>query len=240
MRVQTSDELYNLIDTAFKNLIPQFEIMLDNAAYDVYLNDVDFITKYANLGVTSSNYDYQTKEFSLKIEYSLFHQMQGLIFNRKAVEKYVSAGIRDYDAQMSAILAEIITPGMTDRQKVKAVHDYMVANYRYDTDFKSGLYGNNTYAFHGLLKNGTGVCQAYAELFFLFMCYENIECYYVTGWAKNETGEYGLHAWNVVYVEDGYYHVDVTFDDPVPDTGNKILYDYFLKTDDEMAKDHDW
>ena len=37
MRVQTSDELYNLIDAAFKNLIPQFEIMLDNAAYDVFI-----------------------------------------------------------------------------------------------------------------------------------------------------------------------------------------------------------
>jgi transglutaminase/protease-like cytokinesis protein 3 len=32
----------------------------------------------------------------------------------------------------------------------------------------------------------------------------------------------------------------VTFDDPVPDSGSKISYDYFLKTDDEMAKDHDW
>ncbi len=240
MRVQTSDELYNLIDAAFKNLIPQFEIMLDNAAYDVFNNDDEFVLKYVNLGVTHSDYDYQTNVFSYRIDYSVFHQMQGLIFNRSAVEQYVSAEVKDYDTQMRAVLDKIIVPGMTDRQKVKAVHDYMVVKYRYDTDFKSGLYGNNTYAFHGLLKNGTGVCQAYAELFFLLMCYEDIECYYVTGWAKNETGEYGLHAWNVVYVEDGYYHVDVTFDDPVPDTGNKISYEYFLKTDEEMAKDHEW
>jgi transglutaminase/protease-like cytokinesis protein 3 len=152
----------------------------------------------------------------------------------------VSAEVKDYDTQMRAVLDKIIVPGMTDQQKVKAVHDYMVANYKYDTDYEKNGDNKDTYTFHGLLKNGTGVCQAYAELFFLLMCYEDIECYYVTGWAKNETGEYGLHAWNVVYVEDGYYHVDVTFDDPVPDTGNKISYEYFLKTDEEMAKDHEW
>jgi transglutaminase/protease-like cytokinesis protein 3 len=166
--------------------------------------------------------------------------MQGLIFNRSAVEQYVSAEVKDYDTQMRAVLDKIIVPGMTDRQKVKAVHDYMVANYRYDTDFKSGLYGKDTYSFRGLLDNGTGVCQAYAELFYLFMCYLDIECYYVGGAAKVASGEYGPHAWNVVYVDDGYYHVDVTFDDPVPDAGSKISYDYFLKTTKEIAKDHDW
>lgn len=240
MAVKTTEELHYLIDTAFKNLIPEFEIQLENSVYDTFNSDDEFILKYANLGVTHSDYDYQSKAFSCRIEYSKFHQMQGLIFNRSAAEHNVLPEILGYDASMRAILSKIIAPGMTDRQKVKAVHDFMVTSYKYDTDYEKNGDNKDTYTFHGLLKNGKGVCQAYAELFHLFMCYENIESYYVTGWAKSETGEYGLHAWNVVYVEDGYYHVDVTFDDPVPDAGNKISYDYFLKTDDEMAKDHDW
>jgi transglutaminase-like putative cysteine protease len=240
MRVETQNELYKLIDAAYMNPIPQFDVMLENDVYDAYQNDVDFRMKYGELGNNNSYYHYQTKEFSLKIEYSPFHQMQGLIFNRKEVEQYVSAEFVDYDAQMSAILAEIITPGMTDRQKIKAVHDYMVVNYKYDVDFESGLYGKDTYSFHGLLKNGTGVCQAYAELFYLFMFYLDIECYYLGGWAMGASGKYEPHAWNVVYVDDGFYHVDVTFDDPVPDAGSKISYDYFLKTTKEIAKDHDW
>ena len=40
------------------------------------------------------------------------------------------------------------------------------------------------------------------------------------------TGKYGLHAWNVVYADDGYYHVDVTFDYNAC-SGSKISYDYF-------------
>ncbi len=240
MRVETRDELYKLIDAAYMNLVPQFEVMLENDVFDAYENDVDFFAQHSEYGNTNSNYHYQTKQFSFKLEYSLFHQMQAFIFNRKAVEQYVQDEIIDYDAQMSAILAKIITPGMTDRQKVKAVHDYMVVNYKYDVDFESGLYGKDTYAFYGLLKNGTGVCQAYAELFYMFMGYLDIECYYLGGWAKGTSGKYESHAWNVVYIDNGFYHVDVTFDDPVPDAGSKISYKYFLITTKEMSKDHGW
>ena len=240
MTVKTKDELADLVDAAFYNLVPEFEILLENVAYDEYFDDVDFSVRHSDLGYASSNYDYQTKVFRQEIKYHLFHQMQALIFNRKAVEQYVSEEVKTYDTKMNAILDEIIKPGMTEKEKVKAVHDYMVVNYRYDENFEVGLYGTDTYAFHGLLNNGTGVCQAYAELFYLFMSYVDIECIFVGGWADGGTGKYGLHAWNVVYADDGYYHVDVTFDDPVPDSGSKISYDYFLKTDDEMAKDHDW
>ena len=241
MRLKTADELYFLIYTASMNLVPEFEIRLANEAYDEYFEGDDkYMTQYVNLGSTYSEYDYQTESFSIRIEYSVYLQLQGLIFNRSAVESYVSKEVKDYDAAMRAILDKIITPGMTDRQKVKAVHDYMVVNYKYDTEYESGKYGDETYAFHGLLKNGTGVCQAYAELFYILMCYEDIECYFVPGLADGGTGEYGLHAWNVVYVDGGYYHVDVTFDDPVPDRGGAISYRYFLKTDEEMKKDHVW
>jgi len=240
MTIKTKDELADLVDAAFYNLVPKFEILLENAAYDEYFEDVDFAVGHSDLGYTSSNYNYQTKVFSQEIKYFLFHQMKALIFNRKAVEQHVTDEMRAYDAKIATILDEIIKPGMTEKQKVKAVHDYMVVNYKYDENFEVGLYGSDTYAFHGLLNNGTGVCQAYAELFYLFMWYEDIECIFVGGWADGGTGEYGLHAWNVVYADDGYYHVDVTFDDPLPDSGSKISYDYFLKTDDEMAIDHDW
>ena len=240
MKVETRDELYKLIDAAYMNLVPQFEVMLENDVFDAYEDNRDFFAQHSEYGNTNSNYNYKTKQFTFKAEYPLFHRMQGLIFNRKAVEQYATDEVRDYDTQMSAILAKIITPGMTDRQKVKAVHDYMVVNYKYDVDFESGLYGKDTYAFYGLLKNDTGVCQAYAELFYLFMGYLDIECYYLGGWAKGSSGKNEPHAWNVVYIDDGYYHVDVTFDDPVPDAGSKISYKYFLLTTKEIAKDHSW
>ena len=62
-----------------------------------------------------------------------------------------------------------------------------------------------------------------------------IECEIVTGSGRGES-----HAWNLVKMEDGWYHVDVTWDDPIPDVEGKVSYLYFLKNDAYMAKDHVW
>ena len=36
------------------------------------------------------------------------------------------------------------------------------------------------------------------------------------------------HAWNMVYVDDEWRFVDVTWDDPVPNVENRILHTYYM------------
>jgi len=48
------------------------------------------------------------------------------------------------------------------------------------------------------------------------------------------------HAWNRVYLDNQYLNLDITWDDPVPDGGSRVLYDYFLISDEQMRKDHTW
>jgi len=240
MWVGTSGELYRLIYAASRSMIPEFEIKLSSAAYSDYAKNYKTEVDFSGFISSRWEYSYQTQTFKFQSEYTDYHIIQGLIFNRSAVLPLVSADILAYDKQIRAILSNVITPGMSDRQKAKAVHDYMVVTYQYDTNYASGLYGDDTYSFRGLLKNNTGVCQAYAELFYLLMRYEGIECYLVTGTADGGTGLYGSHAWNLILVDGNYYHVDVTFDDPIPDGGSRITYTYFLKTESEIAKDHMW
>ena len=44
------------------------------------------------------------------------------------------------------------------------------------------------------------------------------------------------HVWNLVNI-DGWKHLDVTWDDPVTNTGEEILlYDYFFITTEELRK----
>lgn len=50
----------------------------------------------------------------------------------------------------------------------------------------------------------------------------------------------GEHAWNMVQLDGNWYHLDLTWDDPVGVQDSKIRYSYYLKTDEELRVDHKW
>lgn len=132
--------------------------------------------------------------------------------------------------KIQLILAENITSHMTVVEKIRFVHDYLVLHTEY---FE---YSNRSYHPEGVLFDGKAVCQGYAETFELFMNYLSIENRFVVG-----TGGGVSHAWNMVKLEDGWYHVDSTWDDPVPDKEGRVLYTYFLLDDKQMKSlRHKW
>ncbi|WP_308779726.1 hypothetical protein [uncultured Clostridium sp.] len=47
------------------------------------------------------------------------------------------------------------------------------------------------------------------------------------------------HAWNYIKINGKYYNLDVTFNDPVPET-NKRRDIYFKKSNEEMSTIHTW
>ena len=62
----------------------------------------------------------------------------------------------------------------------------------------------------------------------------------VSGTATNDMGT-GNHAWNYIKLDDGYYLVDVTWDDPVSFDGTQrkeVRRDYFCLNSEMMSKDH--
>lgn len=237
MRIDTLEAYYDLIVHAARNLVTHFEVMMSPSVRDEEDENPDATPWY---GYRETAYDSSTLEFRYQVTYTLDHLMHALIYNREVVLPHASQEARDFDAAMQAIRSQIFRHDMTDEQKIKAAHDHIVATYRYDLGENKEITEEERHTFVGLLKHGTGVCEAYMEMFYYLMLYEDIECIKVYGEAPSPTGEYGLHTWNVVYVNDGYFHVDTTFDDPVPDQGAVVSYDYYLKTDDEMAKTHVW
>ena len=46
------------------------------------------------------------------------------------------------------------------------------------------------------------------------------------------------HAWDIVQIDGEWYHVDTTWDDPTPDRKGYVRYDYFLRSDSFMSRDH--
>lgn len=106
-------------------------------------------------------------------------------------------------------------------EKEKYVHDRLVEQVDYHTGTEM-----NQSAYSALVE-GRSVCAGYARAFQHVMMELGIPCYYCMGYSGEE------HAWNIVKLDDGYYNVDVTWDDTDPST-----CDYFNKTDADYAKTH--
>ncbi|UYX53481.1 S-layer homology domain-containing protein [Bacillus thuringiensis] len=130
--------------------------------------------------------------------------------------------------QAKAIVSSIIQAGMDDHEKVKAIHDYVVKNVSYDTSYKA-------YTAYEALANRSAVCQGYTLLTYQLLKEAGIENHFVVG-----TGDGQPHAWNLVKIDSKWYHLDTTFDDPVPDVQGRVTYSYFNLSDEQIARNHVW
>ena len=112
-----------------------------------------------------------------------------------------------------------------------AIHDYLTSHIYYDMNYE--YYGTDAFI------RGYGVCDSYSKAFCALCGACGIDCQRVRSIAQ-------CHAWNVVYLEDVWSLVDVTWDDPSgvdsPVSGSE-RYDYFGLNQELMALDHaknDW
>lgn len=146
-----------------------------------------------------------------------------------------------------ALVGTIIKSGMSQFDKVKALHDWIVENVDYDVvGIETKTADDSVYRADGALCNKLAVCQGYAEAFEL-LCYKaGIQAYMVYGKAGKEADKekWQSHAWNVVNIDGNWYQIDCTWDDPmmngqVVTDGSNITYAYFLLTDNEMYGDHE-
>lgn len=135
-------------------------------------------------------------------------------------------------AQVAA-KAKSITSGCNNSyEKVKAIHDWIIYNSAYDTSY-------TYYSPEGILFHGKGVCNAYALTFNMMCEAVGVQSVTVAGTATDRnSGTTGSHAWNLVNLNGKWYHVDTTWDDPLPN--NRERNTYFLLTDSQLAQDHTW
>jgi len=138
-----------------------------------------------------------------------------------------------------SIADSITNDSMSDEEKVKAVHDYIVKNTAYDIDnLNAGTIPYKSYHLEGVIIDHVAVCNGYAESFDVFMEVLGIPCDIVYGIGTNSRGS-GPHAWNRVLLNGTWYYIDCTWDDPLPDRANTVYwYKYYLTTDATFGNTH--
>ena len=193
-----------------------YETCLDDVkdiAYNktVLSNINDFVHPYNSFNQIETSFD-SLGEINIKVIHNYTEEME-IILNYKVDE----------------IIKNKITDDMDAVNKIKTIHDYIINNTKYDQnrsdknifEYKS----NNAY---GVLIEGYGICSGYTDSMMLFLEKLNIKSYKVS--SEN-------HVWNKVFINNNWYNLDLTWDDPVNSDGSDSLeHTFFLVTDDEMLK----
>jgi len=241
---EAAEELQNQIDAGYTGDGLDFDAvwypyyaMLDDRGKHIYrqiyananevhskFTPVEQITSEQLKNVFLAVYNDHPELFWLETAYSCKYLNNGrcveidLEFNRTA--QNIDDARADFEENASQIVSEAQTLP-SDYEKEKFVHDELLERVSYH----SGAEMNQSA--YSALVNGQTVCAGYARAFQYLLHELGIPCYYCTGYA----GE--AHAWNIVLLDDGYYNVDVTWDDS---GGGR--YDYFNKTDMDYASNH--
>ena len=137
----------------------------------------------------------------------------------------------------SRIISTLINDDMEDYDKALILHDYLAKTVEYNMNAVSSsnnqLTSVDTHArsAYGAIVDKTAVCQGYALAYAHLLSLVGIESEFVTS-------DYMNHAWNMVKIGDNFYHVDVTYDDPV-NTSNEdaglVSHEYFLRSDESIS-----
>jgi len=118
----------------------------------------------------------------------------------------------------------------SDDKKVRYVNDYIVRHTAYKLKSKE-----SPYTPYSILFNREGVCEGYALTAYLLLRAADVEVRYIAGHAGG-----GLHAWNMVKLKGEWYHLDTTWNDPIPNRPDEVQEDYLLVSDETLSKDHTW
>lgn len=128
-------------------------------------------------------------------------------------------------------LLEIAATGKNEYERELLLHDALAKRVTY----QEGEEAHNAY---GALVNGKAVCEGYARAFQYLLYQAGIQCLMAEGSSISPfTGLSEGHAWNVVYIDGHYYHVDPTWDD-TDDANTPVVYPYFNLTTEQINDDH--
>lgn len=146
------------------------------------------------------------------------------------VEKtYNASKIKRVNEQIDYIINDVIKEEKDINTKIKLAHDYIINHTKYDSnrsDKNISSYDSDTA--YGALIEGYALCGGYTDSMAILLDRLGIKNFKIAS---------DNHIWNAVYMDDTWYHLDLTWDDPVtPDSTDVLEYNFFMITTDELKE----
>lgn len=214
-----------------KSMIPHFGSNVTNLIFDRLYENPEIIDVIDDNSVRTTLWDYGT--------YMLWEIRQGYSMTKKDVQ--------ELNAFIARWISLNIHEGMSAEEKVRAIHDFIVNEYRYSygdsQSYSQGVAGRySVYSSASLVFGQGGVCQAHASLFYRMTRAAGVPVRYICGNTTVE-GASGLHAWNMVQLDGKWYHLDATWDRQAYSNAPEepmLVRDYYLKGDRSMSESRTW
>lgn len=192
-----------------------------NKEYTSCVNDITNIAKDEELLSYINSFVHPYNSFA-SVTFS-YDDILRLTISYKKI--YTEEKINLINNKIDTFITNNITIDMSIEDKIKAFHDYIVNNTKYDLlkkqDIHDTTYESNTA--YGVLFQGYGICSGYADAMAIYLSRLGLPNYKIS----NDT-----HIWNLVYINNNWLHLDLTWDDPVYEDTNidSISYEYYLIT----------
>ena len=229
--IKNRNDLINSIYYAINSGTDYIERYIDSD-YTNYINDINTLTAYNGAEFkkvisTLNNFVHPyNSSNNVKISYGGDYKI-GITINRA----YTQDEINEINNKVDKILNENVNNNMPPKEKIRVIHDYIIDHTEYDK-LKYENKNNDTYksnTAYGVLIEGYGTCNGYADAMEIFLDKMNIINYKIS----NEE-----HIWNLVYLDGKWYHLDLTWDDPISDI-NINRDTYFMISTKTLEKIND-
>ncbi len=160
-------------------------------------------------------------------------QSQTINLELDDVNKVYLASVQNvnWNRDMKAIKkAEELTKGLkTDREKIKAIYQYLISNISYDYDKLAALDSTYLPDIDKTLEKGKGICYDYSSTFAAMLRSLEIPAKLVKGYSTSTGSVY--HAWNEVYMSDTgkWIIIDTTHDSQMKSAKKKYTMEKIAK-----------
>ena len=193
--------------------------------YSECINDVDSLANNQKVLSTINNFVHPFNSFRhLETSYDDYGKV-----TLKIEHIYSNSDIKLIEAKVEEIEKEIWNDSMSNEDKIKEAHNYIINNSKYDSDRSdNNIVNYKSETAYGTLLEGYSLCGGYTDAMELFLEDMGIMSYKIS--SEN-------HVWNAVNLNNVWYHLDLTWDDPITTDGSDILeYNFFLITTSELSE----
>ena len=201
-------ELMEIIERSIRERDNSYiDISKYNVSYD------EFESLYGSVMFNNPEYYYVSMTSAYLIYDSEDHMLKYAPYFTHSKSRTERMG-REIEEKADEILSGI-NDNMTDVEKVLYIHDAVITS----CDYYEGTNTSTGRTIYDVLVRGSSVCVGYSLTFQYFMDKLGIPCICIT---NND------HIWNMVNVNNNWYHVDTTWDDMNSESPNFVMHDMVM------------